>query len=283
MVRKEVSVFPVLPDIEVIALVGPSGSGKSHRAMSLAREYECDAIVDDGLLIMGSRIVAGKSAKAEETKAAAVRRAIFASPEHALDVRNAIEKLAPKRLLVLGVSTGMVDRILLRLGLPKPLATISIESVATPEEIRDALWMRRQEGKHVIPAPSFEVKRTFSGYLVDPLSVFSRQRGKLQTQERSVVRPTYSYFGSYSIADQVVMQIASRICAEVDGVARVMRVVVLPMGDASSIETEVAVKFGFNAFEVMKNVQLALKEKLEFMTGIYLKGIDVYVKKVIVD
>jgi len=74
---KEIATEPGLQGIEVIALVGPSGTGKSHHAMWVAQEYGCRAIIDDGLLISGSRIVAGKSAKREETKTAAVRRAVF--------------------------------------------------------------------------------------------------------------------------------------------------------------------------------------------------------------
>ena len=40
--------------MEVIAFVGPSGSGKSHRAIGIAHQYNCDAIIDDGLLIQGT-------------------------------------------------------------------------------------------------------------------------------------------------------------------------------------------------------------------------------------
>ncbi|MCL4424759.1 MAG: hypothetical protein M1553_04775 [Firmicutes bacterium] len=54
--------------IEVVALVGPSGTGKSHRAQLVAYEEEVDAVVDDGLLIKDSKILAGRSAKREATR-----------------------------------------------------------------------------------------------------------------------------------------------------------------------------------------------------------------------
>ena len=63
--------------MEVYALVGPSGTGKSHHATDLADELEISFIIDDGLLIHNGRKLAGISAKSESTMVAAVKRAIF--------------------------------------------------------------------------------------------------------------------------------------------------------------------------------------------------------------
>ena len=112
--------------MEVYALVGSSGTGKSHRAMAVAQELSCDAIIDDGLLIAGSRIVAGRSAKREATKTAAVRRAVFRLPVMYWKSEG-LENLTPSRLLVLGTSEGMIKRIISRLGLPEPVAIVNIE------------------------------------------------------------------------------------------------------------------------------------------------------------
>ena len=49
--------------MEVYALVGPSGTGKSYRAISFANEMGILYILDDGLLIKDNRILAGVSAK----------------------------------------------------------------------------------------------------------------------------------------------------------------------------------------------------------------------------
>ena len=63
--------------MKVIAFTGPSGTGKSFRAISVAHQHGCDGIIDDGLLIEGTKILAGKSAKTEQNKVQAVKRAIF--------------------------------------------------------------------------------------------------------------------------------------------------------------------------------------------------------------
>ena len=49
--------------MKVYAFVGVSGSGKSHHAQNVAFENGIDYIIDDALLINGTKVVAGKSAK----------------------------------------------------------------------------------------------------------------------------------------------------------------------------------------------------------------------------
>ena len=72
--------------MDVIALVGPSGTGKSHRALIVAHEHKADAIIDDGILIKDGKIIAGSSAKRESSKIMAVRRAIFAVLQPEIDL-----------------------------------------------------------------------------------------------------------------------------------------------------------------------------------------------------
>lgn len=281
---KEIGPGPVFPDVEVVALIGPSGTGKSHHAMWVAQEQGCEVIIDDGLLISGSRIAAGRSAKREETKLAAVRRAVFTSPSHAFEVRAAIAELKPRRVLILGTSLSMVERVVERLGLPNPSVILDIADLQSEEEIMEALRHRKQEGKHVIPAPTFEVKKTFSGYLVDPLQIFVRSREQRPAiLERSVVRPTYSYFGNFYIADNVVMHIAAQICYEIPGVKKVLRTIVINTGEGTTLEVELALAYGVQVFSVMSEVQTKLKQKLEYLTGIYLVSVDVVTRKISLD
>ena len=97
--------------MEVIAFVGPSGTGKSHRAIGVAFDNKCDAIIDDGLLIKGTRILAGTSAKNEENRIQAVKRAIFTDDEHARVVREALGKNNIRRLLIIATSDNMINKM----------------------------------------------------------------------------------------------------------------------------------------------------------------------------
>ena len=117
--------------MEVIALVGPSGTGKSHRALLVAHNNQADAIIDDGLYIKDGKIIAGKSAKREKNKVLAVKRAIFVLPGHAREVAEAIESTHPKCILLLGTSENMVQKIAKALKIPPVSRFIHIEDIAT--------------------------------------------------------------------------------------------------------------------------------------------------------
>lgn len=195
--------------MEVIAFFGPPGTGKSDRALVVAYENKASCIIDDGILIYHSRIVAGKSAKREESRLKAVRRAIFWDAEQREEVRQALEKINPKRVLILGTSDRMVETICKALGLPKPSKYIRIQDVARPDEMLKAKEARNKEGKHVIPVPTMELKPYFKGYLIDPLRFFRNRKKEMpkrfsENEERSVVRPVFSYYGKLSFSGRVI-------------------------------------------------------------------------------
>lgn len=270
--------------MEVIALVGPAGTGKSHRASLVAHEVGADAIVDDGLLIHGSRIVAGRSAKAEATRLAAVRRAIFTEPDHREEVREAIRRLGPQRLLVLGTSEDMVRRICDALELPAPSRSVSIYDVASPDEIRRARRIRRRLGKHVIPAPTLEVKRRLSGLLVDRLRLFyrSKQARGGMVIEKSVVRPTFSSLGRFYIADTVVGAIAEYAAAREPGIEAVLRARVESGPEGVEVSLEVSVWSGVPIVPVCRGAQRRAREAVEFMTALQVRSVDVIARRVAV-
>lgn len=194
--------------MEVIGFYGPPGTGKSDRALVIAYENKASCIIDDGILIYHSRIVAGKSAKREESRLKAVRRAIFWDKEQRDEVRAALQKINPRRVLILGTSDRMVVTIAKALDLPMPAKYIRIEDVAKPEDMLKASEARHKEGKHVIPVPTMELKPYFKGYMVDPLR-FLRNRKKepkrfSEWNERSVVRPVFSYYGKLTFSDKVI-------------------------------------------------------------------------------
>ena len=195
--------------MEVIAFFGPPGTGKSDRALVVAYENKASCIIDDGILIYHSRIVAGKSAKREESRLKAVRRAIFWDAEQREEVRQALEKINPKRVLILGTSDRMVETICKALGLPKPSKYIRIQDVARPDEMLKAKEARNKEGKHVIPVPTMELKPYFKGYLIDPLRFFRNRKKEMpkrfsENEESSEGRPVFSYYGKLSFSDRVI-------------------------------------------------------------------------------
>ena len=102
----------------------------------------------------------------------------------------------------------MVEKIADRLGLPKPSRIIHIEDITTPAQRNKASKERAEDGTHIIPAPTFEVKRQFSGYFLDPKRSLKNMSYKRPlATEKTVVRPTFSYLGRYEISDKVISDI----------------------------------------------------------------------------
>ena len=195
--------------IKTYAFIGPSGTGKSYRAQYVASEREIKYIIDDGLLIKDSQVIAGISAKKAPTKIETVKNALFLNEDRKSEVQKAIRKYRPDAILILGTSDGMVDKIAENLGLPPISERVYINEVATQEEMDTARRIRVTQGKHVIPVPTFEIKKDFSGYLLDPLQIF-KSKGKNAEPyiaEKSIIRPTFSYLGKFTISDSVFKDI----------------------------------------------------------------------------
>lgn len=272
--------------MEVYALVGPSGTGKSHRALLVAQQYGVDALIDDGLLIHNNRIVAGKSAKREPTKLQAIRRAIFVDPEQAQEVKEKLREVAPKRLLVISTSPKMIERIRERLELPPLTRLITIEEIASPLEITRAREIRRREGKHVIPVPTIEVKKKFPGLLVDPLEVFFPRRSGSRMKkigEKSLVRPTFSYVGKLFIADVAITTLIHKFLEGVKGVRRPLKTQIqVRENEGVVINLELQVVYGYELRPLLSGVQGMIKERVEYYTGLHVLAVNVTARSMVV-
>ncbi len=270
--------------MKIHALIGPSGTGKSYRAANLANDLGISYIIDDGLLIKGSKVVAGKSAKKEATRIASIRRALFMDPVHAADVKNAIDRLQPESILILGTSDSMVDKIVENLGLPKVDGITRIEDIATEEEIAIARKNRVEQGKHVIPVPTLEIRKDFSGYFIDPLRIFKKVgKGKqrIETLEKTVVRPTFSYMGKFFISDSAIEAIASYNAKNTKGVYKVLKARAISVTDGVVIYVDIVVYYGVKIHEVMANVQKKIQEDVDRLTAINVLQVNVLTKGIV--
>ena len=271
--------------MDVIALVGPSGTGKSHHALIVAHQNKADAIIDDGILIKDGKIVGGHSAKKEQSKIMAVRRAIFVLPGHAEEVQAAIKEAKPHRILILGTSENMVFKIAKALHLPHIAKIIHIEDVATKQEMERAQFHRLKEGKHIIPVPTIELKPHFSGFLVDPLQTLfkrsSTQRRRLG--EKSIVRPVFSYYGKLIIDDSAIKSIVQNVLQKMEAITKIdgLQVKHLMHGDEDQglkIACGVVLTYGNHIPTLLAHAQKEVREAVEFMTGMIVHEVNIQVK-----
>lgn len=270
--------------IKVYAFVGPSGTGKSYRAQMVASERNINYIIDDGLLIKDNQVIAGESAKKAPTKIETVKHALFYKEEEKEEIQKALKKYKPESILILGTSDGMVQKIAANLGLPDVSEIVYISDVATQEEMEMARKIRVTEGKHVIPVPTFEIKKDFSGYLLDPLQIFkTKGRGnKPYISEKSIIRPTFSYMGNFTISDTVFRQILEFLVIKTPGINKVQKIRVDNFGEGVKLYMEVTIVYGFNVIDGIKEFKDKAKKEIEKLTAMNVEEFEVVVKSVYV-
>ena len=271
--------------IKVYAFVGPSGTGKSYRAQMVASENDINFIIDDGLLIKDNEIVAGLSAKKAPTKIETVKHALFLSKDEQNQIVKALKKYKPEKILILGTSDGMVAKIAENLGLPQISKTTYINEVATEEEMKTAKMIRTTQGKHVIPVPTFEIKKDFSGYILDPLQIF-KFKGKGNDpyiSEKSIIRPTFSYLGNFTISDTVFRQIIQMLVKKEKDIVKISKIRIDKYGEGMSIYMQSIVKYGCNIEECHKKFQNKVKKEIERLTSMNVQKIEILVKSIIMD
>ncbi|MBQ9313385.1 MAG: ATP-binding protein [Clostridia bacterium] len=266
--------------MKIVAFVGPSGTGKSHRAQMVARERNIDYIIDDAILIHDNKVIAGTSAKKAATRIESVKRALFSMPGQVEEIQEVIKKENPKSILILGTSDDMVNKIVNNLGLPKIEETVYIEDVSTPEQIALAKSTRMSEGKHVIPVPTFEIKKQFSGYLLDPLQIFKwKGRGTAPyVTEKSIIRPTFSYLGNYIISDNVIRTIAEKVAMNTTGIYKVQRVKVDSYSNGIMIYIDVILEYGSELRSLMKEYKEKAKKEIDKLTAMNVLDIQIVAK-----
>jgi len=263
-------------------LYGPSGTGKSYRAQMVAGEKNTHFIIDDGLLIKDNAVIAGSSAKKADTKVATVKHALFYEDEEKEEIIKALKKYKPESILILGTSDGMVQKIASNLGLPEISDTTYITDVATEEEMQTARKIRVTEGKHVIPVPTFEIKKDFSGYLLDPLQIF-KTKGKGEKpyiSEKSIIRPTFSYLGKFTISDLVFRQILEYLAIQTPAIHKILKTRVDNFGEGAKIYMEVSIVYGFNVMDGLSKFKNKSKKEIEKLTAMNVVEVDVVAKQI---
>ena len=268
--------------MKVYGFVGPSGTGKSYRAQMVASEKGINFIIDDGLLIKDNQVIAGVSAKKAPTKIETVKHALFYQDEEKEPIIKALKKYKPSKILILGTSDGMVQKIAANLGLPEVSDITYINEVATEEEMQTARHVRVTQGKHVIPVPTFELKKDFSGYLLDPLQIFkSKGAGqKPYISEKTIIRPTFSYLGNFTISDSVFRQIMEYLADKMPAIHKVIRTRATSTEAGPSIYMEVSVTYGYNMQQCLKEFKEKATKEIENLTAMNVVSLEVVAKSI---
>mgnify|MGYP002868618564 CR=1 FL=1 len=287
----------------VYAFYGPSGTGKSFRAKLVAQQYGITAVIDDGLLIQDDEILAGKSAKLEKNYMGAVRVALFDDKEHRDGVARAIQKTKIKKILILGTSEKMVNKIAVRLQLPLPEKYIKIEEISTPEQMEEARRSRQIEGKHVIPVRAYEVKnQSYSKIFYDSIKVstaknkflyklISRFFGKSMNTspsqntklfEKSLVRPAFSQAERKEVSHAILAQMTMSFIGEFNSHVRIKKLTIKNEKNGYTFVMTVDVPLGKELTQISEELKSFVISMIEKKLRLRIEDVYIVVDKLII-
>ncbi|MCQ2572712.1 MAG: hypothetical protein MJ182_02325 [Treponema sp.] len=270
--------------IQVYALVGESGTGKSFRSKIVAEENGIHAIIDDGLLIIDDKIVAGHTAKKEKTYMGAVRAALFDDKAQRDQVAKAMKQAKIKKILLLGTSEKMVMKIAMRLQLPQPFKIINIKDIASEEEIQKAIKSRQVEGKHVIPVPSIEVKKSYPQIFSNSLHELFSSKNKAKKGdvmiEKSVVKPEFSKKGRLEISEAALTQMVMHCVNESEPDIIIKKISIKTNAHGYKIIITIDVPFGTQLTGKIHKLQTYIIDQIESYTGILIEEVSIIIDKI---
>ncbi len=265
-----------LRGVKVTALVGPSGSGKSFRARLVAERRGIEVIVDDGLIVVNGSVFAGHWAKKEGTLMAATRCAIFADPEAAVEARRALRDAAFRHALVVATSMRMACKIADNICLPRPSEVISIEAIATRQEINSALRHRSRSQSHSPPFIQVGVRRNLAARILG-LARRYRALGPTPTKVR-ITSPDGD--GSISFSEAALIQMTCHCAAEVAPTVQVRRVAVTEISGMVDLHVALAVPFAASDASRLHELRETIMHGIERYAGVMVRKVEIVVEEV---
>jgi len=172
----------------------------------------------------------------------------------------------------------MIDKIIKVLELPPPKRILKIEDISTEQEIEEAKLSRLKEGRHVIPLPGIEVQRKFPINLLESLEIFYKRRySNRKIGERAIVRPPFSYYGKLFVSENAILDIIIYILKDFREVVRLGKSQVSIKDDGILVNISLLLRYGENIPNVGSKIQKSLKKELEYITGINVILINIFV------
>ncbi len=96
--------------------------------------------------------------------------------------------------------------------------------------------------------------------------------------EKTVMRPSFSYMGNYTVSNKTIIQIAQKATQNVEGFHKISKFRIQKTEDEIMLEVEGSFNLGCKIPEVGYDVQSKIKTAIEHMTGIHVKTVNVIVK-----
>lgn len=263
--------------MEIFSLSGPSGTGKSTSALAFAHKHKIPAIIDDGLLIVNGEKIAGTSAKFEKNALTAVKRATFFFEDHVKEIQMAINHYYIERILIIGTSDRMTKLIASRLKLGEINYFFYVEDIRSSSEIKIAQFIRKTEGKHIIPIPYKQVDPSFfKKIILKGREIFSPKRERIG--ETTIVHPDF-HRGGIIIHKKVYKDLVKVICKNFQEIEECKSAQFLLQGTpVLNVSITIIQPIRSNLFEMSEKLQSDIRSCFLKSLSIELYSINLYIQ-----
>lgn len=265
--------------MKVYALVGKSGTGKSTSILQYCYDKGIPAFIDDGLLIVNGRKIAGTSAKYENNYIRAIKRATFHHEDHRQEVVEAIKRFSLQKILIVGTSIKMVDQIAKKIEVGKIDQYIDVTEVRTSTEIKMALFVRKTQEKHVIPIPHVQIEPNRLKKLIQKgKKVLSKQQTFIG--ENTIIQPNFTK-GTISIYENVIKDIILHTCRDLPSVGKVSNIYYrFEHTPKLAVQIEFISPQNQNIVQGIEDIQASMMESLHSIVEIELDSITIQVSSI---
>ncbi len=99
-----------------------------------------------------------------------------------------------------------------------------------------------------------------------------------KSEEKTIVRPTYSYLGEYKLSTSVISDIVIYSSKGIKGVKNVDRVAVGESPQGKIIELIAYLDYGVSIPEVGRQLQMQIASRVKAMTALNLNAVNIEVR-----
>ena len=96
--------------------------------------------------------------------------------------------------------------------------------------------------------------------------------------EKSIIRPTFSYLGNYTISDNVLRSLIEYATRDLEGIYKIQRIKIDNYPDGLVIYIDVTLEYGFNLVDIMQKLKVKVKKDIDRLTAMNVLDIQIMAK-----
>ena len=124
-----------------------------------------------------------------------------------------------------------------------------------------------------------EIQPQFSGYFLAPFRALLNRNGKMiQEEEKSIVRPTYSYMGKYFISNAAVNEMIRYAASGCEGVSEILKCTADVGNDGVVLNIITVFEMSVRLRDYIEQMQETISSEVFRMTSFNILAVNVTVK-----